>query len=712
MAQRARCWRRWLFPTEDGGVIDDIEARQRLASDAHSPVLETRQQLEAILNSVADGVIVQDAAGQLLYFNESAAQLTGWPDRDEALRCSIDTILAQFELCDDSGNPVAVADLPASAVFRGAPLARRRVRRRNRDTGEERWWTINATPIHDESGAVQFAVSIFRDATAFIHSNAANAQLAAIVASSGDAIIGKTLDSIITSWNPAAERLYGYTAQEAIGQSIAILVPPEQSDELPRIMKRLRADETIDSLETVRVRRDGTRVDVALQISPIHDGDGRVVGASSIARDITEYRRTLMALELLAQAGEVLGSSLEYQKTLAGVADLIVPRLADWCGVTVLDDNGQPAQLALTHIDPGKIEWVLELQERFPYDYEDTSALMRVLRTGDTVTYPEITDEMLVAAARSPDHLAVLRKLGFRSGMIVPMTVHGRTVGALSLVLAESGRYYQPSDVALTREIARRAALAIDNARLFTEAQQAAQAREDFLLTASHELRTPLTSVKVAAQLVSRYLIRAESEPERMVAMMTRLHSEIDRLETLSLDLLDAARIQRGRLDLESRMVDLVALAQSVLNSFDSAPERMPSHRLVLDAPDAVSGVCDPRRLRQVLVNLVSNALKYSPNGGDICVRVTATDDTASLVVEDFGIGIAPDDIASLFQPFERSSAVRRTIGGVGLGLYITRQIVEAHGGTIGVESEPDVGSRFIVRLPLAIPASSTLEQS
>lgn len=683
-------------------MTDDKGLRQRSVGQTAPSVLESREHLEAILQGVADGVVVHDSDGAIAYANEAAAQLFGVSSPLSLLSGSIQDALAPFDLFDTHRAPLAVDDLPAWEVFHGSSAARRAIICRQRETGEDRWWIVYASPVRDDAERVRYVVCILRDVTDRAHGAQANARLAAVVTSSSDAIITRSLDAIITSWNPAAERLYGYSADEAIGQPAAILVPVDRHAEMAAKMERLRAGEHLEAFEGVRIRKDSTQVDVALTLSPIFDQDGRFVGVSSIERDITAQRRAQDALQLLAEAGEVLGASLDYETTLAGLAELIVPRLADWCSVNTFDDTGKPTQLALAHVDPEQVSWVRALQESMPYGVEETSDIARVQRTGEPVIYREITDEMLVAGARTPEHLAALRQLGFRSGIVVPMITRGRVVGTMTLVYAESGRLYHDDEIALAQEIARRAAIAVDNAGLYADAQHAARAREDFLLTASHELRTPLTSVKASAQLVSRYLDQPQPDRTRIVAMIARLQGEIGRLETLSLDLLDAARIQRGRFELQPEPSELVALAREVLAGLERSGYRLPAHRLVMDAGEPVSGVWDPQRLRQVVSNLISNALKYSPAGGEIRVRVLREGDAALLVVEDEGIGIDAAEAARLFQPFERGTAVRHSIGGVGLGLYITRQIVDAHGGTISLDSTPGAGSRFTVRLPVA----------
>jgi signal transduction histidine kinase len=259
------------------------------------------------------------------------------------------------------------------------------------------------------------------------------------------------------------------------------------------------------------------------------------------------------------------------------------------------------------------------------------------------------------------------------------------------------------------RDEEERAQLLERERRARAEAQEAARLRQEFLSIASHELKTPLTSVKAAAQLLDRRLRQPVTEPERFIRLLDQLQSEIGRLEVLVSDLLDASRIQQGRLELRPEEVDLVALAGGVLERFEHMPERGALHRLVLDAPEEVRGVWDPARIDQVLTNLISNGLKYSPDGGTVGVRVRRVDDHAEITVSDQGIGIAPSERDGLFQPFARGDQVRQSIGGTGLGLYIAAQIVAQHGGSIAVESEPGVGSVFTVSLPARDPASQPL---
>jgi PAS domain S-box-containing protein len=365
------------------------------------------------------------------------------------------------------------------------------------------------------------------------------AQLATLVEASDDAISAETPDAIITIWNPAAERLYGYTAEEAIGRSVAILIPPDYSAELPRILERLRRGQRIGHYETVRLRKDHVRIHVSVSISPILDAAGRVSGSVSVARDVTERKRA---------------------------------------------------------------------------DEERRQLLLR--------------EQAALAEAR--------------------------------------------------------AALAI---------------RDQFLSFAAHELRTPLTSLRGNIQLANRRLTRGMSA-DLILEALERAEGQVDRLGRLVRDLLDVSRIGAGRVVLQREPIPLESLAQRTVEVVrDAEPSRridllLPPRSLVVDG--------DAERLEQVLINLLQNAIKYSPPEAPVAVRLESGRELARLAVEDHGIGIPAEDLPHVFDRFHRAGNVDlRSVSGLGLGLYIARGIVEAHGGRLMVASVAGQGSTFTIHLPL-----------
>jgi PAS domain S-box-containing protein len=311
-----------------------------------------------------------------------------------------------------------------------------------------------------------------RDITAQKQIDETRERLAAIVDSSDDAIISKTLEGIITSWNRGAERLYGYTAGEVLGQPLSLLIPPDLPDDLPRLLERLQRGETIDHYETQRLHKDGTRRDVSLTISPIRDSAGRIIGASKIARDITARKRTEMAQHLLAQASTLLASSLDPATQLKQLAHVIVPTLADWCCIDLLQDDGRIHRLAVVHADPTKAAFAARLHQQYAMLTVDAPhTLAQVLRTGQPWFDPAVSANRLRAEARDAAHWTLMQALGFQSEIVVPLLARGRVLGTITCVLGEGVRHYSPEDLAVAEELARRAALVFDNARLYQEAR-------------------------------------------------------------------------------------------------------------------------------------------------------------------------------------------------------------------------------------------------
>jgi PAS domain S-box-containing protein len=502
-----------MAATDDEGdrlraaALRNADAIQLARRRAERELAAERERLRATLAGIGDAVISTDAAGRVTFLNGVAEALTGWPAAEAAGR----PLPEVFHIVNEyTRQPVENPALRALREGVVVGLANHTVLIA-RD-GTERPIDDSAAPMRDEAGRPIGAVLVFRDVTERKRAEEARARLAAIVESSDDAIVSKTLDGVIRSWNGGAERLFGWTAAEAVGRPITLIIPPDRLDEERDILARLGRGERIDHYETVRVARDGRRLDVSISVSPVRDAAGRVVGASKVGRDITDRKRAEEGRRFLAEAGEVLGSSLDYEATLAGVARLVVPRLADWCSVYVAEPDGRLRQLAVAHADPAKVAWARDLAARYPPDPDAPRGVPAVVRSGEPEFAPELTDEMVAGFARDPDHLAALRALGPRSVMIVPLAARDRTVGAITFVAAESGRRYAEADLALALDLGRRAGLAVDNARLFRESQESLRLL-GLLVEASGRLTGSLDPHAVGAAILdlSHRLVAADA---------------------------------------------------------------------------------------------------------------------------------------------------------------------------------------------------------
>jgi signal transduction histidine kinase len=425
------------------------------------------------------------------------------------------------------------------------------------------------------------------------------------------------------------------------------------------------------------------------------------LAAANQAKDDTLRREQAARQDLafLAEASRLLAGSLDATPALSNVCRHIISYLADACSIHVMDQAGQLQPVAAAHVDPDKLPLLGDIERAYLLPAQAPYGVPHITASGESDFYPQVTPALLAEVVEGPP-LALLQALEVHSYMGVPLVARGRKLGAISLVRCHAGQDYTPTDLALAQDLGQRVALALDNAQLYRTAQQAVQVRDDFLSVASHELKTPLTSLHLAVRAVLRTTHQATPPPADYLARrLTIVDDQTKRLTHLVNDLLDISRISAGRLDLERQATDLVALTRRVVGQFEEefVAAGCP---VTLEAGAPVRGYWDPARLEQVLINLLTNAMKYG-RGQPISVRVCAAGQAATLSVRDQGIGIAPEHQERIFERFERAVKPGK-YSGMGLGLYIVRQIVEAHGGRIEVSSGPEPGATFTVTLPLS----------
>ena len=536
---------------------------------------------------------------------------------------------------------------------------------------------------------------------------ASEARKSAILEAALDSVISMDAQGRVTEFNPAAERTFGYRRDEVLGRPMAeVIIPPALRERhrhgLARYLATGEGPVIGKRIELTAMRSDRTEFPVELAITRI-DSAGEPAFTGHL-RDISDRKRAEVERqaasrrwEFLAQASMALASSLNYEETLGALARLVVPFLADWCSVDVLDADGTVRRLALVHADPAQAELLREAAV-YPPDPDGRHPRTRVLRTGRSVLIPEVPDDGLAEIAGSSEHLRVLRAIGYRSAMIVALMARGQTLGALTFATAESGRRYDAGDLAFAEELARRAAIAVDNARLYHEAQEASRMKDEFLATVSHELRTPLQAMLGWVGVLRQGKVNAQRRIQALDIIERAGRAQAKLID----DLLDVSRIVTGRLHLDVRATELTSVIDDALDALRPAAV---AKNVTLEATlDRSIGTmaADPIRLQQVVSNLLSNAVKFTPGGGRAAIRLERGPGIVRIVVTDTGQGIRRDFLPYVFEPFRQAEAAsRRREGGIGLGLAIVRRVVELHGGRVEARSEGEgQGTEITVILP------------
>ena len=533
---------------------------------------------------------------------------------------------------------------------------------------------------------------------------------------------------IVLSWSPGAERMTEYSAREVVGNNLAFLDLPEGAPGSSSL--RVARETGRFEHEDWWTRRDGVRFWVDQTISPLRDDDGTLVGYIGIVRDLTERAKARAAASakslqdqrgadresdadaaerraaFLAEASSVLvASAISFDNAIKSLARLAVSRLADWCVVYSLDDGGSVHLVEVAHRDPRE-EAAMQDALDLRIQLQRSNPIMAVINSGHAEMFEEVKAEQLEVLAHGKQHLDLLRKLGVASLMITPLIARGRVHGALMLVRSAPDQRYNQSDLELSEELARRAAIAIDNARLYRAAQEANRAKADFLAIVSHELRTPLNAIMGYSDLLDTGISGPISEPQRR--QLARIRGAARHLLQLIEEILSYARIEAGGLELDLEKTTLGQIAEDAAAVIEPmATGKNLALRLKLDCPKQ-QVTTDAAKVRQILVNLLSNAVKFTQRG-EVEIGCTVDDTSARFWVRDTGSGISREQIEKIFEAFwQVERPTTRHVGGTGLGLSVARRFARLLGGEIRVASEPGRGSTFTFTLPLHHAASKT----
>lgn len=533
----------------------------------------------------------------------------------------------------------------------------------------------------------------------------------ALIENSSDAIALLSAEGTFLYVSASAQNVLGYTPDELLGRNSSDFIPPEDFTNIAeRVEDVLRLPGKTKTIEHQFFHKNGTVIWVESTITNLlHDPDiGAIV---SNFRNITARKQVEQKQHVLNEVSDLLTASFDQQITLTEVAHLLVPSLADYCRIAILDEHQQIKNITANHIEPEKIALVQALFEQYKDRASSTHGLQRLLESSKPELISVVSDDVLQTVADNSELITIVNTLGLKSYMGVPLIARGRTIGAITFSSTHPHRYYTVDDVVFAQELARHIALALDNARLYQEAQaeiaerkqaeaqlRASEERKDaFISMASHELKTPVTSLKGFTNVLQRRL--SKQGDEQSLVYLAKIDRQVNKLTKLINDLLDVSKMQTGKLTYQEESVDLTALVQEIVENIQGTT---PTHTLDLKKSDNVSIIGDRDRLGQVVINLLTNAIKYSPNAHKVLVCVEQEEGNALVTVQDFGIGIAEAYHDKIFEQFYQiNDPEEKTYPGLGIGLHISNEIVKRHGGRMWVESSKGKGSTFRFTLPL-----------
>jgi PAS domain S-box-containing protein len=662
------------------------------ANTVHDAALRLR----AVFDHAFHFMALLTPAGELVEVNRAALEFGG---------LTLDEVLGRpfWETGWWQGSPREQARLRASV---GTAAAGGFVRYQLELVGVQddvpRTLDFSLKPVSDADGAVVLLIAEARDITEMVWAERAlrvsEAKFAGIITIASDAIISVDENFIITMFNRGAEAIFGYDADEVLGQGLDMLLPARFRAAHGQHMRNFGASSVAarrmgERQEILGCRKDGTEFPAEASISKLDLFDATIF--TVVLRDITDRKRIERSQRFLAEAGAILASSLEYEKTLASVAGLTVPELADWSVVYIRDADGSLRKLEVAHADPARRELVRQLL-RYPVDPHKPHPAMTVMETGAPELMNDVGDAFIEAISSTPEHTEFYRTIGMRSLLVVPLMTHGVVRGAMGFFSA-TPRRYGPDELALAQELALLSAMAVDNARLYRDAQAAVQARDDMIAVVSHDLGNPLSAIRIGTTLMMRSA--ADDGARRHLEF---IRQSAQQMETLVNDLLDVKRLESGNMALRTETVAIPDVMHNVLEVFRPIAEGRSvalESRCGPQLPD-ISG--DRQRLIQVLSNLVGNALKFTEAGGRVIIDARETRDVVLFSVTDTGSGIEPAHLPHIFDRFWQARREGRK--GLGLGLAIARGVVEAHGGHIWAESTPGEGSTFLFSIPAAAP--------
>ncbi len=640
-----------------------------------------------------------DSLGRITSFNSAAAKLWGRePEIGKDLWCG------SWKIFNPDGTPLPLDTCPMARTLKEGVAVEGEEIIIQRPDGSYRNILPYPVPKFDAGGTLIGAIitlidftGIARDIAFQKKADENQALLAAIVDTSDDTIISKTLQGMITSWNKAAERMFGYTKEEVLGKHISLLIPPARLREEEVIIGNISKGNKVDHFETIRIAKNGREIPISLSVSPVKDSTGKIIGASKVARDITLQKQTenrlhrdVKNLEILNALGKKITATMDARVILQKITDATMQLTGAGFGIffyNKIDEKGVVNTLYASSGNPEAIELFKTHGNtgifHSPFNGE------KIIKIDQVTSEPGYSKDKPLYGM--PLHFAI------ESYLALPvLSTSGVVIGGLFFGHPEPGKFTEEHEL-LASAIAVQAMVALENAKLYEEIRALNLMKDEFIGMASHELKTPVTSIKGYLQIVERNMPEGKSK-----AFVSKASLQVSKLTSLISDLLDVSKIEAGKLPFSYTVFNLRVLLNDIKDIMQYTNS---SHTMKLLCPDKLLMIeADKQRFEQLIINLVSNAVKYSPDGQKVIIRAKASGDRIIISIQDFGIGIAADQLKRIFSRFHRVENLAGHMSGLGIGLYISQEIVNGHQGKLWVKSIPGKGSTFFIEMPVRRP--------